>query len=159
MPDVKHYQIPEGQKNAGMWTFSVDGQESKYYCPTEHAAKRVVRRLEDGQTHSLGAQMTQALADARQVESLLAIGAVNPVTGQSFTKDELAQVVREKNQRVKVGKAAEMLVTAQAADAPPVKGWCYALDGEVCSTVHKHEAQAKSAGAFAAFMSRGKLGK
>lgn len=160
MPDVKHYQIPEGQKNAGMWTFSVDGQPSRYYCPNEHAVKRIIARLEKGETHSLEAALVQSIADANLVKSLLALGLDNPATGQPFTRAELEQIVREKLQRVRVAKAKDVLpqaMTAEGEQPKPVKGWCYALDGQTCPTVYRHEAQAKSAGAFAAFMSRGKL--
>ncbi len=160
MPKVEIYQVPADQKRAGLWTFTVDGQESKYYSPNEHGIKRVVQRLENGQTHSLEAALVQSIADANLVKSLLALGLDNPATGQPFTRAELEQIVREKLQRVRVAKAKDVLpqaMTAEGEQPKPVKGWCYALDGQTCPTVYRHEAQAKSAGAFAAFMSRGKL--
>jgi len=43
--DLKIYEVPEGEKRAGMWTFSIDGRESLWYSTREDSVKRKVTRL------------------------------------------------------------------------------------------------------------------
>lgn len=44
LPKVEVMQV-EGRPEGACWTFTVDGQPSLYWCPTEYAARRVVGRL------------------------------------------------------------------------------------------------------------------
>lgn len=47
LPQFEVFQLQPPHPRAGLWTFTVDGKESLYYCPHEEAARRVVRRLSD----------------------------------------------------------------------------------------------------------------
>lgn len=62
--EYKVFQIEEGKPHAGEWTFTVDGQPSLLYCPTEHGANRSINRLRQGMSKSPPVAMAQA-KDAR----------------------------------------------------------------------------------------------
>ena len=137
LPVVDIFQVPDGEPHAGQWTFTVDGAPSQYYCPTQWAADRVVTRLKQGRTHSLGAMKYISIAAATQARALSFL--------QDISFDDALEVVKKKMQRLEVRGEG--------------KSWHYILDGKLCETEFPNEAQAKAAGAFAEFMTRGKLRK
>lgn len=42
------YQVPEGQKRAGWWTFKIGGKDSLYYSSTQEAALRHLTAVLNG---------------------------------------------------------------------------------------------------------------
>jgi hypothetical protein len=124
MPKVEFFQdANKAALGVPSWSFTVDGQASGYWCPTEHAVNRVVSRLEQGRS--------------RAYEG----------------KEPRARVV-------KVDAPVAMRTTKKGGEKP-VEGAAFTLhlDGQEHPEPFATEKQARVAGAFKAFMSRGKLGR
>jgi hypothetical protein len=50
--DLKVYRCPAGHRRAGMYSFSVGGQESHYYSSNEHGVRRTITYLLSGRPSS-----------------------------------------------------------------------------------------------------------
>lgn len=145
MPDVKVYQDSDkAAKGLASWTFTIDGQESLYWCPHEAAVNRVIDRLNKG----------------RSGEAFDGAGTVN------LAKAATAAVKNHRRGRGKVEKAAdEAVVKTVTTKSGKTKvretrpGFVYTLDGKAHEKPFTSELDARAACAWEAFKTRGKLGR
>ena len=140
---VEIYQDKDRAK-AGVqsWTFSVDGQPSGMWCPTEYAAHRVVTRLEQGRSGEAFGRSV-AVAGDRDVRVAEAL---------PKARGRVVEVPKKGKEKVALGSGKE-----KEREAKP--SYKYVLDGKESADEYPTEAAAREACAFAAFMTRGKLGR
>ncbi len=144
---IKVYQdAKKAERGLPSYSFTIDGAESLYWCRTEHAAKRVVDRLQLGRSGE-------------------AFGAAGVVSAGASTAAALTRG-HKKPARGKVVRAGEVTVetvtTKSGRTKPREKrpGFLFELDGRADEgLVVASEAEAKKLCAVAAFKTRGKLGR
>lgn len=147
MPEFKVYQdAKKAARGLPSYSFTLDGAESLYWCPTEHAANRVIGRLRLGRSGE-------------------AFGGAGVATAGATTAAALTRGHKRPG-RGKVVKAGEVTVETVTTKSGRVKprekrpGFLFELDGKADeSLVVASEAEAKAMCAVAAFKTRGKLGR
>lgn len=133
-----------GKTSAGrkVWTFTVDGTPSLYWCPTRPAVERVISRLKMGRSR-------EAFGGAAVVAGDRVIGTAGPGSGRGSVT---SRAPATPTHTVTMGSGR-----TKQRDNPST--WHYSLDGTECSESFASEAEARSACAIRAFMTRGKLGR
>ena len=126
------------------WTVLVDGAPSLYWCPSEHAARRVASRLRAG----------------RSGEAFGGAGLVLPAGVLATSRGHPAKA---RGKVVSAGEAVVETVTTKSGRVKPREkrpAFVFELDGK-CDERRKFasEQEAKAACACAAFASRGRLGR
>ena len=146
--DINIYQdAAKAERKIPSYTFTVNGQESLYWCPNEYAVQRVINRLKLGRCGE-------------------AFGAAGVVSAGADTALALTKGHNKKSGRGKVVAAGEVTTETVTMKSGRVKtrekkpGYLYELDGKARENkIFTSETEAKAACAVEAFMSRGKLNR
>lgn len=141
MANIEVYQdADKASRGTQSWTFRVDGQASGLWCPTEHAARRVVSRL-------LAGRSREAFGGA-----VIATAGGTVVAMRSQPARACVECVET--------PVAEMRKLGSGKSKPAVaqSSWRATVDGKEVG-VFGSEPEARAACALRAFMTRGKLGR
>lgn len=146
MPEIKVYQDQDkATRGIVSWSFTVDGIESLYWSPTEHAIRRVISRLSAGRSmEAFGG--TGLVAAAGATVAAATRGARKRGRGNIVRAgDVVTETVEMKSGRQKVREKRP--------------GFVYELDGKAHEIPFTSDTDAKGACAWAAFKTRGRLGR